>query len=639
MENTHMTTSAEWLAVVVVSDTTAPATIRWQVEMFKGIPFIHRVGLMAASSAPLAQDGTLGSLPVDFTISDSWEPEFSPGIIHGRMMPPERRVVVCFSEHALSRQAVVGYLEYHVSSGGGESVFTPGIFETWRVAPLAQAWDLDHLPVAPAPEVEAPLGAITPEVGVAYVARTGRPDLSSHEHRSSATVYEDGVPLGPRNAQHVDIREIGRGRFSFWYDYVYFSASDNSDPRTNGRRYTIRYSPMERSVAPRHETSTIGARLRRAIAELTGTRVSATAVAEAEPVVVAAPLAARGGVKPTFFLGSQRDQLEMLVDRVSEFYPFPRVVNLVLTNLCNLKCVMCPYHSPEYPDLSGYMSTRRYMSEEIFEQVAREAAAKGSWLKMGQLEEVFMHPKLLTFIRKAHNLGVTYMHITTNGTLLNAERSAGLLTSGLTQINVSINAVTPETYKKVHGWDLNKLVKSVEDLLAIRQATGSKTQIFIAMILQDEAVKEEAAFIKFWRGKGADGVIVYQLSEHHHGNNYFRDKYFDHTPPTERHACQSVWQEVYVYPEGEVSTCCTTLILVPQKGLISLGNVTEQSLAEIWKGPEYTGLRKRLIMDDIENDVACKNCDIWHACELKSERRDGYLLEMNPTMAVHSFRR
>lgn len=630
----NMTTSRDWLGVVVVSDTTAFETLRRQVEVLQAIPSINRVGLVAAASAPLAVDGTLASLPVAFMIVDSWQPDMTPGLIHGRMTSPEQRVVVCFTEHVLSPEAVNGYLEHHVTSGGGESVFTPGIFETWRVAPLAQAWDIEDLPPSPAPEVESPLTAITPEIGVAYVGHTGRPALSSHERHSAATVYEDGVPLGPRNAQHADIRTIGRGRYSFWHDYVIFAASDNSDPRTNGRRYTIRYSPV---VSPQHGAAgseSVTARRKRAVTGLAGGRQSVAAVA-AHP----APPSLPKGVRPMFFLGSQRDQLEMLVDRAPEFYPFPRVVNLVLTNLCNLKCVMCPYHSPEYPDQSGYMSTRKYMTEEIFEQVAREAAANGSWLKMGQLEEVFMHPKLLTFIRKAQSLGVPYMHITTNGTLLNAERSTALLTSGLTQINVSIDAVTPETYKKVRGWDLNKLVKNVDELLSLRQSTGSKTQIFIAMILQDDAVKEEEAFIRFWKEKGADGVIVYQLSEHHHGDNYFRDKYFNHTPPSERHACQSVWQEVYVYPEGEVSTCCTTLILVPQKGLISMGNVKEQSLAKIWKGPEYTGLRRRLITNDIENDIACKDCDIWHACELKSERREGYLLEMNPTMAVHSFRR
>ena len=89
----------------------------------------------------------------------------------------------------------------------------------------------------------APLTAIEAETGFAYTARTHHPELSSHEQPSAAVVLEDGRPLaGPANALHDDIRTVGGGRFSFWFDYVYFSTSDNSDPRTNGRRYEIEYT-------------------------------------------------------------------------------------------------------------------------------------------------------------------------------------------------------------------------------------------------------------------------------------------------------------------------------------------------------------------------------------------------------------
>jgi hypothetical protein len=87
------------------------------------------------------------------------------------------------------------------------------------------------------------------EVGHAFIARTDRPWLSSQEHPSPAFVLEDGRWLGPSNAVHADIRQIGLGRFSFWSDVVYFSTSDNSDPRTNGRRYAIVYPPISRGTA------------------------------------------------------------------------------------------------------------------------------------------------------------------------------------------------------------------------------------------------------------------------------------------------------------------------------------------------------------------------------------------------------
>ena len=96
---------------------------------------------------------------------------------------------------------------------------------------------------------EQPLDRIRPEIGFAYQGFTGREDISSHLWPSSAGMFEDGRPLGLRNAPHADIRDAGRGRYSFWYDQVYFATSDNSDPRSNGRRYTIAFSPVSRTMA------------------------------------------------------------------------------------------------------------------------------------------------------------------------------------------------------------------------------------------------------------------------------------------------------------------------------------------------------------------------------------------------------
>jgi hypothetical protein len=92
--------------------------------------------------------------------------------------------------------------------------------------------------------ITEPITDIRPEIGFAYIALTQHHELSSHRQPSSAIVLEDGVPLsGPANALHEDIRRLGTGRYSFWHDYVYFAASDNSDPRMNGRTYMISYTP------------------------------------------------------------------------------------------------------------------------------------------------------------------------------------------------------------------------------------------------------------------------------------------------------------------------------------------------------------------------------------------------------------
>jgi hypothetical protein len=87
---------------------------------------------------------------------------------------------------------------------------------------------------------------IQPELGVAYQAPLGLAasriyvlptDTSEAPTSSRLTVYEDDRALSPPHSLHRDVREI-YGRFSFWNGTVIFSASDGTDPRTNGRAYS-----------------------------------------------------------------------------------------------------------------------------------------------------------------------------------------------------------------------------------------------------------------------------------------------------------------------------------------------------------------------------------------------------------------
>src|SRR5262249_11771592 len=54
------------------------------------------------------------------------------------------------------------------------------------------------------------------------------------------SLWEDGRKLGPGNCLHDDIRSQGQGRYSVWGKILYFSSSDNGDPRSNDRSYVLR---------------------------------------------------------------------------------------------------------------------------------------------------------------------------------------------------------------------------------------------------------------------------------------------------------------------------------------------------------------------------------------------------------------
>jgi pectate lyase len=63
-------------------------------------------------------------------------------------------------------------------------------------------------------------------------------DSESAKTQSILRLFENGVEIGPAHSVHDDIRNVGKGKFSHWGSTVIFSASDNTDPRTNGRSYT-----------------------------------------------------------------------------------------------------------------------------------------------------------------------------------------------------------------------------------------------------------------------------------------------------------------------------------------------------------------------------------------------------------------
>lgn len=87
------------------------------------------------------------------------------------------------------------------------------------------------------------VGPFVKETGFCWTADLPKYEGSSDNVKdnvgSKLVLYEDGKRLGPAHSIHDDIRQKGQGRFSHWGKYVYFSASDNSDPNTNGKKYSI----------------------------------------------------------------------------------------------------------------------------------------------------------------------------------------------------------------------------------------------------------------------------------------------------------------------------------------------------------------------------------------------------------------
>jgi parallel beta-helix repeat protein len=159
---------------------------------------------------------------------------------------------------------VVGYLWNKISGGAG-SIVSPNNATT-AVEGLVQGTYEFKLTVtdnqgatgsaiqkvivngsAPPPTTGTPLNIndVSPDQGFAYYLRQdfGTPgDDPSNPNQSKLRLFENGVELLPAHTPHADVRNIGSGRFSHWsngtFAALWFSTSDNTNPKTNGRVYT-----------------------------------------------------------------------------------------------------------------------------------------------------------------------------------------------------------------------------------------------------------------------------------------------------------------------------------------------------------------------------------------------------------------
>jgi 2-polyprenyl-3-methyl-5-hydroxy-6-metoxy-1,4-benzoquinol methylase len=103
------------------------------------------------------------------------------------------------------------------------------------------------------PAITVPAAWITQEGESCFACALDTVDLwddADHPAASVIRLYEDGLQLGPPHASLDEIQRSGAGRYSHWERTLYFSSSDGSDPRVNGRRYEVRAPGLDAALDP-----------------------------------------------------------------------------------------------------------------------------------------------------------------------------------------------------------------------------------------------------------------------------------------------------------------------------------------------------------------------------------------------------
>ncbi len=116
-------------------------------------------------------------------------------------------------------------------------------FQKFYIAFIALTWVglvIAYLLVQRVQSSVLDISTLSPESGFAFIVEIPvKGDSMSAPKRSNLVLLEDGKAVGPPHSLHADIRNVGRGAYSHWKKALIFSASDNSDPRTNHRVYSF----------------------------------------------------------------------------------------------------------------------------------------------------------------------------------------------------------------------------------------------------------------------------------------------------------------------------------------------------------------------------------------------------------------
>jgi radical SAM protein with 4Fe4S-binding SPASM domain len=321
------------------------------------------------------------------------------------------------------------------------------------------------------------------------------------------------------------------------------------------------------------------------------------------------------------YAGDPADLERFLVEFVEKFIPLAETIYVISSKTCNLKCVMCPIWAPQYEHTSDYYDNKAVMPPGVFDKVAGAAASAGSAIKIGMVEEPLLNPHIVDFVRRAKELGVPLVQITTNATLLKRERAEALIRAGLDVLTVSLDAATAETYKRIRGADFEKVTANINGLLEMKKALGSRTpEVHLVMIDQEPARHEIDAFISTWRHK-VSSVTVNKLTVVKDGIDVLKDRGM-YESVVERVPCYSPWREMVVLPEGEVITCCESGLQLSRSGAFSMGALSEASLAEIWAGRSYSQFRRNLLRGKFdEHNPHCASCEYWINTEAVATQR------------------
>jgi radical SAM protein with 4Fe4S-binding SPASM domain len=175
--------------------------------------------------------------------------------------------------------------------------------------------------------------------------------------------------------------------------------------------------------------------------------------------------------------------------------------------------------------------------------------------------------------------------MTTNGVLLNPEVMKSLIEAGITRILLSLDAATPETYKKVRpGGDFSVVMNNIETLLEYRRVNNLIIPaVRVSFVVTSLNVHERELFIDTFSDR-VDYLEMQGFSTYYDQNSALIPTGAEQI---KGFFCNAPWRKLIIRANGDVLPCCTFYGYE-----IVLGNVLQASIKDIFQGEQCRHLRQ-----------------------------------------------
>ena len=284
------------------------------------------------------------------------------------------------------------------------------------------------------------------------------------------------------------------------------------------------------------------------------------------------------------------EEFKTILQRKDKLPQFPFLVDVELTNHCNLKCIFC----------GQQVMTRDkgFISEEILKRVTDECSKYNTPIRFIRWGEPFLHPKIIDFCKYIKSKGLL-LHITNNGLAIKESQMKALIKLEVDSIIFSFQGATKKQYELMrnnHRYD--ELKAKVLKMVELR-GNKEKPFIHISSTMTNETKKEIDAFIDYW-GHIVDSVGIGKTNLSR--VSALQVKSFEtigkldvlkkqETIKKHYSPCTEVYQKLSVDWDGKVTCCCEDF-----DNFLTVGDLTTQStLFDIWNNSKELKIFRELL--------------------------------------------